>query len=202
MRGWRDGKIDRNLAPYNCRRNELSVQDGCVLWGARVVIPPHCRQEVLHELRLAHPGISRMNKESRTQLCLVARDLDEMVQKCDTCQVHNTSPLAAPLHHWQCLNKPFLGKMFLVAVDATSKWIETHIMNSTTSTAINCKLRDIFAQHGLPEILIPDNASNFTSEEFQTFLFRPSRGRKVLSTKHLLHTILSLMASQKGPYRL
>jgi len=24
---------------------------------------------------------------------------------------------------------PFLGKMFLVAVDATSKWIETHIID-------------------------------------------------------------------------
>ena len=122
MRGWPDGKIDRNMAPYNCRRNELSVQGGCVLWGARVVIPPQCRQEVLHELRLAHP-----------------------------------------LHPWQWSNKPFLGNMFLVAVDATSKWIETHIMNSTTSTANVCKLRDIFAQHGFPEILISDNASNFTS---------------------------------------
>ena len=34
----------------------------------------------------------------------------------------------------------FIGKMFLVAVDATPKWIETHIMNSTTSTATACKL--------------------------------------------------------------
>ena len=60
--------------------------------------------------------------------------------------------------------------MFVVAMDATSKWIETHIMDSTTSTATVCKLRAIFAQHGVPESLISDNAPNFTSEEFETFV--------------------------------
>ena len=45
-----------------------------------------------------------------------------------------------------------------------------HIVNSTTSTATVCKLREIFAQHGLPDIFVSDNASNFTSEEFETFM--------------------------------
>ena len=109
------------------------------------------------------------------------RELEEMIQMCDTCQLHNKSPHAAPLHPWEWAEKPwtgihidyagpFLGKMFLVAVDTTSKWTETHIVNSITSTATVCKLTEIFAQHGLPEIFISDNAPNFTSEEFQTFM--------------------------------
>ena len=60
--------------------------------------------------------------------------------------------------------------MLLVAVDATSKWIKTHITSSTTSTATVNKLREIFAQHGLPEVLVSDNAANFISEEFETFM--------------------------------
>ena len=118
-RGWPDDKIDMNMAPYHCRRDELSVQGGCVLRGAKVVIPPQSRQEVLHELHLAHPGLSRM--KSRSQL-------EEMVQKCDTCQLHNKAPPAAPLHPWEWPEKPwtrihidyagpFLGKMFLVAIN-------------------------------------------------------------------------------------
>ena len=31
--GWSDGKIDMNMAPYHCRRDELTVQGGCVLRG-------------------------------------------------------------------------------------------------------------------------------------------------------------------------
>ena len=31
MWGWPDGKIDTNMAPYHCRRDELRVQGGCVL---------------------------------------------------------------------------------------------------------------------------------------------------------------------------
>ena len=111
----------------------------------------------------------------------VDRELEEMVQKCDTCQQHNKAPSAAPLHPWEWPEKQWtrihidyagtiLGKMFLVAVDATSKCIETHIVNSTTSTATVCKLREIFAQHGLPEIVVSDNAPNFISEEFETFM--------------------------------
>ena len=107
--------------------------------------------------------------------------LEKLVQRCDTRQLHNNSPPAAPLHPWEWPEKPwtrihidyagpFLGKMLLVAVDATSKWIETHIMSSTTSTATVNKLREIFAEHGLPEILVSDNAANFISEEFETFM--------------------------------
>ena len=109
------------------------------------------------------------------------KDLEKMVQRGDTCQLHNKSPPAAPLNPWEWPEKPwtrididyagpFLGKMLLVAVDATSKWFETHITSSTTSTATVNKLREIFAQHGLPEILVSDNAANFTSEEFETFM--------------------------------
>ena len=74
MRGCPGGNIDMNMAPYHCRRDESSVQGGCVLWGARVVIPPQCRQEVLHELHLAHPGFSRMKSLARSYVWWPAMD--------------------------------------------------------------------------------------------------------------------------------
>ena len=42
--GWPDGLEEKDLQPFACRRAELSVQDGCILWGNRVVIPPLGRQ--------------------------------------------------------------------------------------------------------------------------------------------------------------
>ena len=43
-------------------------------------------------------------------------------------------------------------------------------MNTSTSSATTAKLRITFATHGLPEIVVTDNDSNFVSREFEDFL--------------------------------
>ena len=45
---------------------------------------------------------------------------------------------------------PFLGRMFMVIVDAHSKWPEVIEMKSTTAERTNQELRTIFARYGLP----------------------------------------------------
>ena len=45
---------------------------------------------------------------------------------------------------------PFQGHMFLVVIDAHSKWIEAWPVHAATSSAIIEKLRTLFAQFGLP----------------------------------------------------
>ena len=47
------------------RRDELSVEEGCVLWGHRVVVPEKGWSRVLEVLHEAHPGIARMKLFSR-----------------------------------------------------------------------------------------------------------------------------------------
>ncbi len=63
-----------------------------------------------------------------------------------------------------------MGGMYLIVVDAHSKWLEVHLMPSTTSTATIDKLRQIFSTFGLPKVLVSDNASVFASHEFETFM--------------------------------
>lgn len=54
--------------------------------------------------------------------------------------------------------------MFLIVVDAYSKWTEVHaVSGSTSAITIKC-LRKNFSQHGIPEIMVSDNATCFTSE--------------------------------------
>ena len=65
---------------------------------------------------------------------------------------------------------PFHGKLFLIIVDAHSKWIDVQIVNSTSAESTISKLRPIFATHGLPEQVVSDNGSGFASMEFKKFL--------------------------------
>ena len=63
-----------------------------------------------------------------------------------------------------------MGKMFLVIIDAHSKWMEVHKTTSSSAATTISLLRTTFATLGLPEVIVSDNAANFTSEEFSDFL--------------------------------
>lgn len=54
-------------------------------------------------------------------------------------------------------------------IDAHSKWLEVHIVPTTSSHAAISKMRTVFSAHGLPEILVTDNGAAFTSTEFSEF---------------------------------
>ena len=60
--------------------------------------------------------------------------------------------------------------MLLILVDAHSKWLDAHILQSITSAKTIEKLRIVFATHGLPRKVVTDNGASFTSEEFHAFM--------------------------------
>ena len=59
--------------------------------------------------------------------------------------------------------------MFLVAVDAHSKWPEVVKVSMTTAAQTVAVLRKMFAANGLPKQLVSDNGPQFVSEEFASF---------------------------------
>ena len=77
---------------------------------------------------------------------------------------------------------PMEGKMFLLIVDAHSKWLEVHSTNSATSTATIELLRKSFATLGLPEVVVSDNATAFTSLEFTESLKRNGLVERAVQT--------------------
>lgn len=60
--------------------------------------------------------------------------------------------------------------MFLVLVDAYSKWPEVFLVKNVMSTKTVELLCTLFSRIGLPEHLVSDNGTQFTSEEFQSFV--------------------------------
>ncbi|XP_051983106.1 uncharacterized protein K02A2.6-like [Xyrauchen texanus] len=171
------------LAPYVNRKDELTTQQGCLMWGWRVVIPPKLRSRVLAELHTGHPGIVRMKAVARSYVWWPGIDaqIEQLSKTCHSCQTTQKAPGPSPLHPWKWLESPwqrihvdfagpFEGHMYLVVVDAYSKWPEVCVMESTTSTKTIQVLRGLFSRYGLPEVLVSDNGPQFTSEEFQTFL--------------------------------
>ena len=65
---------------------------------------------------------------------------------------------------------PFHNEMFLIVIDAHSKWLEVIPTSGSTSQITIDKLRQIYPTHGLPELCVTDNGSAFISEEICLFL--------------------------------
>ena len=181
--GWPQRNLAETFKPYKSRFQELSLLDGCVLWGARVIVPPPGRKLVLEELHETHPGVSKMKALARSYVWWpkMDGDIEDMVKNCTSCQVTRPSPPTAQLHPWEWPDQPwsrlhidfagpFMGRMFLILVDSHSKWLDVQVMQSISSNKTIEKLRVIFATHGLPHKVVSDNGPSFTSEEFKKFM--------------------------------
>ncbi|CAI5647636.1 unnamed protein product [Oreochromis niloticus] len=183
--GWPATVEQDHLKPYAKRQQELSGQDGCILWGSRVIVPPPGRSQIIEVLHEAHSGISRMESLARSFVWWSGMDsaLEEKVKACSQCQSNQKMSPPAPLHPWEWPSRPWsrlhldfagpiLGHMFLVLVDAHSEWLDAHITPTITALVVTDTLWRIFATHGLPEAVVTDNGPTFTSGIFQEFMER------------------------------
>ena len=149
--------VAEELRPFLRRRDEISVEDRCLLWGNRVLVPKKGQSQVMKMLHEAHPGMVRMKGLARSYVWWpsINEDLEKCVKECDTCQLSRKSPPVVPLQPWSWPEKPwsrvhidyagpFMGKMFLLLTDAHTKWMEIHM--STSETSINLLRKSLVCQ--------------------------------------------------------
>ena len=107
------------------------------MWGSRVIIPPKHQAQLLAELHEGHLGIVKMKALARSCTWWPGMDkaIEEVAKECTGCQLTQNNPKTAPFHSWEWPVRPwqrinidfacpFLGTMFLIVVDAHSKWPE------------------------------------------------------------------------------
>ena len=75
------------------------------------------------------------------------------------------NPWKWPTRPWARLHldfaRPFEGKLFLIVIDAHSKWIEAVCTHSTSLVVVIAELHSVFAQFGIPEMIVTDNDTGF-----------------------------------------
>ena len=191
MKGWSPKCPREELQPYFTRRDQLSVDQGCLLWGSRVVVPPKFQERLLNEMHDTHPGIVRMKAMARAYIWFpgMDKDIEILVKRCPACQAMQKDAPPVPLIPWQypfrCWERihidfaDFDKKQYLIVVDSHSKWLEVKEMSSTTSYQTIKVLRQIFASYGFPEVLVSDNGPQLVSQEMEQFL-------KSNGVKHIL----------------
>ena len=134
--------------------------------------------QVLDELYDDHLGVAKIKAMARSYVWWPGIDkaIEQESKRCTGFPLTLNNPKITPLHSWEWLARPwqriyvdfagpFLGTMFLVVVDAPSKWPEAIPMTTTNTTTIIEEPRKLFTAHGLPEQLVSDyNSSQMNSE--------------------------------------
>ncbi|XP_011313170.1 uncharacterized protein K02A2.6-like [Fopius arisanus] len=182
MNGWPD-KVDAKIDSFKNRYRELAVERECLMWGYRVVIPSSLREMLLRELHSSHMGIVRMKAVARSYIWWpgIDGDIENTTQRCILCLENSDNPPRAKLQNWkwpegpnQRLHIDFLGpidgRMYMVIIDAFSKWLEVKEMKDITSRTTIVALKEYFRSWGYPEIIVSDNGPSLGSEEFEKFM--------------------------------
>ena len=182
--GW-PGEVEPALTAFKRRRDELSTDGECLVWGGRIVIPQRLRAGVLRELHEGHLGASKMKNLARRYVWWPGLDaeLEGLARDCEFCGEKRGAPPRSELHPWEPAGGPwerlhvdfagpFRGTSFFVVYDSYTKWLEVVAMGDTGAERSIQELRAMFARYGIPRQLVSDNGPQFTSAPFAEFLAR------------------------------
>ena len=183
MSGWPEhrSRCQQEVLPYWNYRDELSVVDGFIMKGTRIVIPAKLRTDILAKIHAGHLGIEKCRKRAREVVFWpgLNQDINNTVQSCEAFQVHQrkqpSEPLLShslPTRPWEKVSADLMEihrKDFLIVVDAYSSFPEVSSISSQTSGTVINSLKNIYARHGIPEELFSDNGPCFSSMEFKQF---------------------------------
>ncbi|KRZ02117.1 Uncharacterized protein T4B_11270 [Trichinella pseudospiralis] len=182
LSSWPEKCPREELRSYFIKRTELSKSYGCLLWEIKTVIPMKLRSRVLMKLHETHPGRERMLSMARKFCWWTAmnKDIEIKAQSCEGCATAQKNSAKVAINPWQLSDRPWkrihadfaepiIGKMYLIVVDAHSKWPEVlHMLRITTELTIE-SLKTVFARFGFPAVLVLDNGTQFTATEFTIF---------------------------------
>ena len=190
--GWPQ-KIDSpDVQEFKKYAASLSVTDDFLINGNRVVIPEAMQPQILDILHLGHFGMQRMKQLARSAVYWphIDSQIEDTCRGCVSCAEHQNKPPKPANHAWMMPEKPwsrihvdnainFMGNNWLIVTDAYSKYPCIHQTSSTSTQATTTLLEEDFAHFGYPHTIVYDNATTFSSAEFQ--LWCHQRGIKHLT---------------------
>ena len=173
---------DDELKPFSKVKEQLTFKSGILLKDTRIVVPTALRRRILKIAHEGHQGMTKTKSLVRSKVWWpgIDRDIENEIRTCLPCLSVSAPSTPEPLlpndmpNPWQKLHIDMYGPMpsgehILGIIDACSRWIELHILKSTTSVVIAGKLHKTFTAHGFPEEIVTDNAPNLRSVDIADY---------------------------------
>ena len=162
-------------------RDALSIKNGLITCGNRIIVPNEMRAEMLQYIHEGHQGKERCLLWARNTVFWpkIMYDIQELIERCIICQEHGKSQsiigttqelppfpwhtLATDIFYWKRMD-------FLIVTDVFSKYFLVRKLANSTSAAECAEIATIVTELGLPHIIRSDNGPCYNSKEFQQLL--------------------------------
>ena len=185
----RSGKLpeDPALNPYTAIWRELTVIDGLVCRGERIVIPnghilaedANMREWIVELGHAGHMGMSATKRLLRSRLWFPGMDclVEKRVNACLPCQAATDSHPRDPLKPSVAPEEPWVklycdhwgptrdGKHILVIIDALTRYVEVMVVDGTSAEANIHAFSEVFSRHGFPVKLHSDGGPPFNGKD-------------------------------------
>ena len=162
-------------------RDTLSIKNGLLTCGSRIIVPHEMRAEMLQYIHEGHQGKERCLLRARNTVFWpkITYDIQEWIERCIICQEHGKSQsiigttqelppfpwhtLATDIFYWKRMD-------FLIVADVFSKYFLVRKLANPSSAAVCAEIATIVTELGLPHIIRSDNGPCYNSKEFQQLL--------------------------------
>lgn len=177
-------KCTQTEQPFKSHSQTLTIENGMIFTGTRLFIPSRLRQAVFDACHGDnHSGIqSTINRIKLSSWWPgMDDDIERMTRRCLVCCKLRPRTLKT-VDQWKSTTEPFerihmdwayfkeVQRNILIIVDAATGWIEAFpFQKRETVNVIRC-LRTVFTRFGIPEVVVSDNAAEFTADYLNEWL--------------------------------
>ena len=209
LQGWPSSIKDlpSEIQSFWTFREKLTIEDGLILKGLRIVIPSKKQDAILKLIHKGHMGLTKCKLHTKETVYWpgLNEQLQKLILNCPLCLKYSQSECKQPLHMslgqeipihpWTKLATDifyFEGESYLLLVDYTSCFPIVCKLNSMTSQHVINHFKIMFSEYGWPDILVSDNGPFYASEAFTKIMQEYNVNHRTSSSHYL-----QLMAWQK-----
>lgn len=178
LAGWPETKesTPHYIREYWTYRDEISVQNGILFRGQKVIIPKSMRPEMLTRIHSCHIGGNACYRQAKETLYWpnMQAEIKDKVSGCLICSeyTHNQQKESMlshelPTRPWQIVSMDLFAhreKDYLLIVDHYSDFWEIELLPDLSADTVIKRCKAQFARHGQPDKVITDNGPQFSSQ--------------------------------------
>ena len=166
-------------------RDELSIDDGILLKGTRIIIPSSLTRKFMEDLHMGHLGVTKFQQRAKSTVYWpnIDQDIENYIRTCEPCQRNQASqppeqliPIASDLPNipWHTLGTDLFtyeSENYLIISDYMSKYpIVEQLGNDSSSNKIANITSKYISMFGVPHQIISDNGPQFIGKPYQKLM--------------------------------